>query len=335
MSASLLGRPPLPGSGVETAVSLVIPTIGRPEYLDLAIASALAQVQPFAQVLVFDNSRDQRVREGSRFAQSAGVAWAQSGQMLGALDSWNAAVQACAHEFVCILGDDDLLNPEFHTELQRALARSVMVVCPFDIMDSQGHVTRPFGQVGQDLGAEAFRHGRMADRIKIMVPGICFQRSAFLAQGGFVDSTMPSLLFSDDLLWFRLATLAQTVAMVPCATWRYRVHAAQIGHVFQLKRYCDGLAGYCGQLQRLLVPLGVPPERIFPPDMGESGYRTLLSKVRCRMILNALLGQSPLPWQAVFTLLRELMQAPLPRPVKWATLARCTALLLRRMFTHV
>jgi len=316
-------------------VSLVIPTIGRPEYLDLAIESVLGQRLPFAEIVVFDNSPGQRLQEYSRFGAAEGVSWAKSGQMLGALESWNTAVGTCSSEYVCILGDDDLLCPLFHDELQKALLRSAFVVCPFDFMDHSGAVTVPFSGRAFDLSSDEFRFERMAGRLNTMVPGICFRRATFVALGGFIDSTLPNLLYSDDLLWFRIAAIEKRVAMVPLATWKYRVHDAQIGHIYQLKAFAGKLDGYCTKLLELLLPLGVPAAEVFPSPRGLPGYRAFLIRIRSRLILNSILNSSSRSWWPVLGLMKELLQLDLPVHLKLYFLARCAVQIARRILKNV
>ena len=93
--------------------SIVIPTRNRPEYLPVAVRSALQQTDADnIEVIVFDNASSTHASEvlltldGSKNLRIVRVE-----EPLPMRDSWETALGLAEGEFVTILGDDDALLP--------------------------------------------------------------------------------------------------------------------------------------------------------------------------------------------------------------------------------
>lgn len=123
-------------------VSVVIPTIGRIEYLDKAIESLLNQSIPFSEIIIFDNSIEQNIRELSKYKDNENLHWKKSGKQLDPINSWNMAVKTTSFEYVTVFGDDDIAYNEFHSYIQKNLEKSDFVYINYDIMDENDNITQ-------------------------------------------------------------------------------------------------------------------------------------------------------------------------------------------------
>ena len=168
-------------------VSLVMPTIGRMDFVDEAIASALNQSLPFDELLVFDNSRRQNLSELSGFGDDERVTWVRSGSFLGPIDSWNTAVGRARNDYVAILGDDDIALPNFHEEIQALLRRSDLGLVRMKWIDERGQEVHERAGIHQDLSPTEFRHQRIKQAIRSYLPGVVLTSRSFIR---LVDSLM-------------------------------------------------------------------------------------------------------------------------------------------------
>lgn len=99
-------------------ITVAIPTIGRADLIDAAIASVLSQTRDDFILLVIDNSRDDSTqRVISTFGDSR-IEHVKTAGTLDAVGAWNQCVELCKTEYLLILGDDDRLRPTFlHSSL--------------------------------------------------------------------------------------------------------------------------------------------------------------------------------------------------------------------------
>jgi Glycosyl transferase family 2 len=124
-------------------VSVVIPTFNRPQYLSLALASALGQTFKDLEIIVQDNASmddptlsvsalgDARIRlfrNASNIGQTANI------------------VTACAKargKYIAILGDDDVWHPDFLAMLVPPLESDPEIIvsfCSHDYIDVEGRL---------------------------------------------------------------------------------------------------------------------------------------------------------------------------------------------------
>ena len=67
-------------------VTAVLPTIGRIKYLDIAIESILNQSKKFDEIIIFDNSIKQNLKDLSIFGTNESIKFIQSGKQLNPHD---------------------------------------------------------------------------------------------------------------------------------------------------------------------------------------------------------------------------------------------------------
>jgi glycosyltransferase involved in cell wall biosynthesis len=253
-------------------VSVVIPTIGRREFLDIAVGSLLQQKEPFAEVLVFDNSSEQNLRQVSTFGDNPHVTWEQSGRQLDALDSWNTAVERGRNDYVTIFGDDDLALPNLHSQIQDVLERSDFGLLPFERIDEYGRKDGVLSGLYHDVTPRQLRYLRFQGSVGMVVPGVAFRQDKFLRIGGFQSVGLPNYLFPDELLWLKLSALESNVAVADAACWQYRKHRSSLGNVASFRGFRGHVAPYVEMLRDSLVALGVPDTDVFPPNFGPRQY---------------------------------------------------------------
>lgn len=203
-------------------VTCVVPTHGRDDLLDEAIASIAAQTYPVAELLVSDDLGSpatratveawaHRVPFGVRYVDSSGTGWRSAGA------SRNAGAALAAADLVAFLDDDDTWEPEF---LSAAISALEADASDFAV-----------GWTAADAGARAYHMERMrpglaARDVVARNPGFVgsnfvMRRAAFELLGGFD----PELTVSNDQdLLVRALLHGLRYVVVPRVLVRNRIH---------------------------------------------------------------------------------------------------------------
>lgn len=114
-----------------TLVTIGIPTYMRPQQLERAVRSALAQDHGRIEVLVSDNaSPDPAVeRLGSRFARAdARVRFVRQPENLGSVRNFQWLLEAASGDYFMWLSDDDWIDPNYVTRCLQELRQHSGVV---------------------------------------------------------------------------------------------------------------------------------------------------------------------------------------------------------------
>ena len=253
-------------------ISVVLPTIGRLEYLDKSIASLLEQTTPFDEFIVFDNSKSQDLRKTSIHGESELIRWVSSGKFLNAIESWNTAVASCSNSYVTIFGDDDIALPDFHEQALAVLERSEFGLVPFTLMNSEGVPYITDAGLYHDVDSDEFRYLRLRGTLQFAIPGFIFRKDQFMSVGGFKDTQLPGYVACDDMLWFELSALAGRVAVSDRSSWFYRKHSSSQGFPSSTMDFSKNFSRYVEEMCTRLAFVGVVRDRVFPPDFGTQDY---------------------------------------------------------------
>lgn len=226
-------------------VTVVLPTIGRTEYLDISIESILKQSRKFDEIVIFDNSVKQNLKNISKFGNDETVKFICSGEHLNAIDSWNSAVKITNCEYVTIVGDDDILLPNYCENIHQLLQNSDVGILKAYNIDKNGILRDRLTYPNQNLltGRE-FRNLRFFNKLSLFVPGIVFKKELFLSIGGFKDTQIDGFAYSDELLLSQLSALTNNIGMSKDFCWKYRIHFDQIGGVKNISNYVSRVINY-------------------------------------------------------------------------------------------
>ncbi len=265
-------------------ITIAITVYDRREYLPTAIRSALTQttaVQPRVMV-VEDCGPGLGLQEAikSEFGQT--IQYIRNPKRRGLCDNWNACIEACTTQWLCILHDDDVLEPTFvdaMLELSQAAPGRALYYGLCDVIDGGGdHLTRhprslPFGW--QQLAMENW-----AIHDPVCFPGQLFNAPMAASLGGF---RAMSRYTADWEMWFKLA-LNHGAAGTNRVVARYRDHHSvgrgttdadlsgrRYAYVnIQRKRHTAWLrnAGMNAQFDRISIQRGSPMPSIFLLSYG-------------------------------------------------------------------
>jgi glycosyltransferase involved in cell wall biosynthesis len=196
-------------------VSVVIPVYNAERFLAEAIAGALKQTRPPAEIVVVDDGSTDRSADvavsfpGVRVIRQANT---------GPAAARNAGVAAARGDCVAFLDADDVWLP---TKLERQAAALACDPAPDVVF---GHMVE-FADVA--AGAPAVISDRAAAPVPAPVPSAALVTRAALERVGPFDAT---LKLGDFIDWVsRAADLGLVLRMVPDLVVRRRIHASNLG----------------------------------------------------------------------------------------------------------
>jgi len=111
------------GMGVPPLITTIIPTYRRPKLLARAIKSALNQTYPHLRVCVYDDASNDETAEvvADLVKKDARVSYYCHSKNVGSAGNYNYALKNIRTPFFSLLGDDDILLPEFYETAINAL----------------------------------------------------------------------------------------------------------------------------------------------------------------------------------------------------------------------
>lgn len=121
-------------------VSICIPTYRRPDLLERAIRSCLAQTYPHFEILITDNSPDDASGQMVARLHDARIRYHKNETNLGPFGNINRVATLATGEYIKYLMDDDLLKPRCLELMVAAFQNhpsAGIVMAPMDLIDAQ------------------------------------------------------------------------------------------------------------------------------------------------------------------------------------------------------
>jgi glycosyltransferase involved in cell wall biosynthesis len=196
----------------QPTVSVCIPVYDGADHLKPTLDSVCSQKGICLEIVVSDDqSTDQSLKIVRNYqSQYTSLKWVvmESNSRLGMAKNWNACLQACTHEFIKVMGQDDVIYPGAlfaQAALLMEYPKVALAVGGCDILNRYGRRIfkrprrRPTGiydgnRIIQDCLAR--RGNLIGEPVTAMA-----RRTDFLALGGFSEQQR---YFIDLDFWFRL-----------------------------------------------------------------------------------------------------------------------------------
>ncbi len=228
--------------------SVIIPAY-KARHLRAAIESVLCQDYQDYELIVYDDASPEPVPGIVEVFSDPRIQYLRSLRNLGASDpthSWNAALSLAQGEFVNLLGDDDLLDCNFLSEMDALIARQPgadIYRSRLRRIDESG-CPMAFGfPLAERESWDEFLYFRNTELRSHSTAEMCLRTSALREIGGW--AAMPVAIGSDDLTYMALASRSMIVSTN--ATWAsWRTHRRQVSRSRKLE----------GQRLRALTVLG-------------------------------------------------------------------------------
>ena len=213
------------------ALSVTVPTWGRPDLLDRALRSVVGQRGAPAdriELLVSDNSPDldEAIVTSILTRWPGPTRYLPNRPDIGAIPNFNQCVEQARGRYVLLLHDDDYLLPDSLAAivgtLDGASDDDEAILFGAHVVDMAGHVRRRqvFRRPVRMSPQQAMRRV-LTDSSFVRIPAIVIRRDVLLAVGGFdVEVKNPT-----DFDLFIRVFARRGVKCVPAATAAYTVHA--------------------------------------------------------------------------------------------------------------
>lgn len=213
------------------AITVLLPTIGRMDYLPTTRRSLAEQTRKDFRVIVLDNASGPEAQ--AFFAdwarEDARVEVRRVDPRIPMFSNFNRGMRAVETELVTFFHDDDVYRPDYLEVLAGELERhpgAAFSGSNFDLVDEHGGVieqrrwiARTALFTGSRYMTELFRRGRNL----VPMSGLVFRRSAFPAEG--FDESLP-IHWGDFVLLMRAAENGGMIAVERCVIG-IRMHSGQ------------------------------------------------------------------------------------------------------------
>lgn len=207
-------------------LTVVIPAYKR-AYLGAALDSLRAQTSRGFRVVVADDASPEDLQPiVERSGAGLNLVYERFDRNLGGADltaHWNRAVRLAWTDWILLLGDDDLLDPDavagFYSVLDETRAAFDLYRFSTRRIDGAGNVVAVHDAHPREESALAFLEERLHERRSSFTCEYLFRRSAWERIGGFVS--FPLAWCSDDATWLALGAECGIRAIEgPRASWR-------------------------------------------------------------------------------------------------------------------
>lgn len=187
-------------------VSILIPTYNRSHLVGRAVRSALSQTHAALEIIVTDNSEDDRSRRVIEGIGSEKVLYLKNESNIGPILNWRRALDNAKGEFAIILPDDDYLINPFYIEEAVALADKtkcglIITNCLFGKNDK---ISCSYLKLEESTNGRHFLYNFWQGQYTI--PTIANLFKVELARK-FENFSNNEILYSDIELWLKLMSI--------------------------------------------------------------------------------------------------------------------------------
>lgn len=305
---------------VSAQITTIIPTYRRPQKLDRAIRSVLAQSYRNFEVHVFDNASGDATRDivNGIAAKDSRVKYFCQPKNVGFVRNFSSGMLSARTTFVNLLGDDDLLLPNFFADAMNSFSRHPEAFLFAGLVSERhGSDRAPWGPVRNLIKPGIYSPpsgftALMRESVPRLWTGMLFRREVF-EQVGTLDETL--ITQHDHEFVIRVALRWPVVfENSPCAVF---FHNTDLIHISELQRRI--LHGWFQILDKVEHDPGLPS------SVRRGAVQCLKRRLRWDLIRSGLLsginGRSPEAAEAA-TLLEQEVNS------KWS--GRALSLLARR-----
>lgn len=294
-------------------VSVIVPTFDRPDYLQAALRSAVAQTCRSIEIVVQDNASKIDPRNIVAAFGDPRVAYYRNDVNVSQAENIVSACARARGKYLAILGDDDLWEPEFVAALVAPLEADeslVVAFCDHDIIDAEGRLDGPTAdRITRLYGRDKLRTGvyRPFDDIALVHRSICAVSAAVYRRSAIDWKAIPlDLGFGpiDHYISYLAVRTGMGCYYVSRRLAHYRYHRAALGSSLTRPERRIENAQYAMRFWSRLA--------------GDNGLRRRRRYFEMKLAFNALIIVANLvrerDWRTAMRELRQCWAAGLIRP---------------------
>jgi glycosyltransferase involved in cell wall biosynthesis len=225
-------------SDVHPLVTIAIPTFNRADsFFPSSLASACSQSYPNLEIFISDNASHDDTRVRVEAIKDSRIRYHRHPENIGPSRNENFCVQEARGDYVVILPDDDLIDPDFAESCVRLAAQNPaagVIRTGTRVIDAQGHVIResPNGAAGLSFD----------DYVMAWIDGKTspYQCSSMFRTGPFQSIGLHSrhYLFNDLMTHFKVAAAYGRMDLrEPKAS--FRLHGESATDKADMRAWCE------------------------------------------------------------------------------------------------
>ena len=208
--------------------TVVLPVHNGGSHVQAAVASVLAQPLVDFDLVILENARTDGTAEWLRTLRDSRITVTPSATLLPIEENWRRILDTPRHEFMTILGHDDLFDPDFLRTIDALIRRfpdATLYQTHFRLIDADGEFIRHCRPMPSREEAADFLAARLTNLRDSFGTGYVVRSADFDRVGGIAVPGYRRLLFADDALWLSLLR-GQNVwkATAPEECFSYRAH---------------------------------------------------------------------------------------------------------------
>ena len=185
--------------------TIFLPVRNGGEHFRQCVASILAQTYQEFSLVVLDNASEDQNIEWLRNIGDPKVEIIESSKPLSIEDNWARILTVPKHEFMTIIGHDDLLDPgylEIMSNLIDKYPDAGLYQAHFRLIDGDGKFIRLCRKMPLKEREEEFLESRLLSKRDSFGTGFLFASASYEKLGGI--PLFEKLLYADDALWLKL-----------------------------------------------------------------------------------------------------------------------------------
>lgn len=206
--------------------SIVLPVRNGGPLVKQCVASVLAQDYSDFNLLILDNNSTDGTLKWASSLNDPRVIVYSSTAALTIQESWGRIKSIPRHEFMTIIGHDDLLDTNYLQVMDGLIGKypdASLYQAHFRYINEGGKLVRKCAPMAEIQSPTEVIHNFLNSRMDIMGTGFMVRTNDYDAIGGM--PAYPSLLFADMELWIELSRRS-FLAVAKNECFSYRVHAA-------------------------------------------------------------------------------------------------------------
>lgn len=210
--------------------SIFLPVKNGGAHLHLCVESILSQTFQDFELVILENQSSDGTAEWLQLLDKTEpkVKVLASAADLSIEDNWQRIQGIQKHEFMTIIGHDDLYDNHFLEEINRTIEEqpeATLYLTHFRLIDGDGRLIRNCNPIPKRESAAEFLAARMAKTRDSFGTGYVMRSDQYDKIGGIPPH--PDLLYSDDSLWMALME-ASFKATSPRFCFSYRFHSHSV-----------------------------------------------------------------------------------------------------------
>ncbi|HVX92971.1 MAG TPA: glycosyltransferase, partial [Candidatus Dojkabacteria bacterium] len=231
-------------------VSITIPTYNRSQYISQAIESAINQSYKDIEIIVIDNCSTDNTEELVNHFQDKGVKYIKNHTNIGMMGNWNRCIEVSTGELLMILGDDDILYPNFIEESVSIFEKHPNIGFTFTHINKVDKDGKPLTKWGYKFTPAGLIKGRdyLLDTAKYSScltnsSSVLINKEVFKKIGIF-EAPLSQNTF-DFNMWIKIAN-SYDVYFIDKVLSDYRIHEEQVSEIHwrDKKRHTGKLGTY-------------------------------------------------------------------------------------------